>query len=54
MEESFKTLVGVSGLFASISIAETHAVVGLLLATASLIYMIVCIVEKIAKWNDGR
>ena len=54
MEEAFKTLIGISGLFASISIAETHAVVGLLLATASLVYMIVCIVEKIAKWNNGQ
>ena len=54
MEEAFKTLVGISGLFASISIAETHAVVGLLLAIASLVYMIVSIVEKIKKWNDGQ
>ena len=52
MEEAFKTLVGISGLFASISIAETHAVVGLLLALASLIYMVINIIEKLRKWND--
>lgn len=54
MEEAFKTLVGISGLFASISIAETHAIVGLLLALASLVYMVINIIEKIKKWNDGQ
>ena len=28
MEEAFKTLVGISGLFASLSIAETHELLG--------------------------
>lgn len=54
MEEAVKTLVGVSGLFASISIAPIHEVIALLLATASLIYMVINIIDKLIKMKNGQ
>lgn len=55
MEEALKSLVGLVGLFASISLAPIHELIALLLAAASLIYMIVSIIEKVKNLNkkDG-
>lgn len=58
MEEALKSLVGFAGLFASISLAPIHELVAFLLGLASLIFMIVSILDKIIdikkKWGDGR
>lgn len=54
MEEAVKSLVGFGGLIASWSIAGTYDIVALLLASASLVYVIINIAEKLKKWNDGQ
>ena len=54
MEEALKTTVGFTGLIASWTISGTYDVVALLLATASLIYVIINIAEKLKKWKDGQ
>ena len=58
MEEALKTLVGFAGLFVSISLAPTHELIAFLLGLASLIFMIVSIIDKVMdikkKWNDGQ
>ena len=52
MEEALKTTVGFTGLIASWTISGTYDVVALLLATASLVYVIINIAEKLKNlWN---
>ncbi len=47
MEEALKTCIGVSGLFASLSISSIHEGVGLALAIATLIYMVAAAIKVI-------
>lgn len=54
MEEAIKSLVGFGGLAASWSIAGTYDIVALLLAVASLVYVVLNIAEKVKKWQDGQ